>query len=51
MWSVKASLILPLYKVAKNLVNGLHYRIEWVPREENEEADRLTRLAYKKSLK
>jgi ribonuclease HI len=51
VWSVKAPLIIPLYKITKELANDLHYRIEWVPREENEEADKLTRLAYKRSLK
>ena len=45
-WDVKAPLLLPLYALAKDLANGLHYRIEWIPREENEEADKLTRLAY-----
>jgi hypothetical protein len=29
----------------KSLIKGLHYRIEWIPREENEEADKLTRIA------
>jgi ribonuclease HI len=50
-WEVKAPLIKPLYKIAKDLANGLNYQIEWIPREENEEADMLTRLAYEKSLK
>jgi ribonuclease HI len=50
-WKVKAALIVPLYKLAKDLATGLNYRMEWIPREENEEADRLTRLAYKSSLK
>jgi ribonuclease HI len=50
-WAVKAPLIIPLYKTAKDLVIGLNYQIEWIPREENEEADRLTRLAYERSLK
>lgn len=49
-WAVKAPLIVSLYKLAKDLVNRLHYRVEWIPREENEEADRLTRLAYERSL-
>jgi ribonuclease HI len=50
-WKVKAPLILPLHKLANDLATGLNYRIEWIPREENEEADRLTRLAYERSLK
>ena len=43
---VKAPSLRPLYAIAKDLVKGLHYRIEWIPREENEEADGLTRLAF-----
>lgn len=50
-WAVKAPLIVPLYKLANELATGLNYRIEWIPREENKEADKLTRLAYEKSLK
>ena len=50
-WEVKAPLIVPLNKSAKDLATGLHYRIEWIPREENEEADRQTRLAYERALK
>ena len=49
-YSVKAPLLLPLYKSAKELLRGMQYQIEWIPREENEDADRLTHLAYKKSL-
>lgn len=50
-WAVKAPLIIPLYKIAKDLANGLNIQLEWVSREENEEADRLTRIAYERSLK
>jgi ribonuclease HI len=49
-WKVKASLIIPLYHKAKELAAGLDIVIEWIPREENEEADKLTRLAYDSTL-
>ena len=45
-WKAKAPLLLPLYRLANDLAALLDYRIEWVPREENQEADRLTRIAY-----
>ena len=51
LWRVKAPLIVPLYAEAKNLAKGLHYRIEWIPREENTEADELTRVAFERSTK
>ena len=47
-WAVNAPLIVPLHKTAKDLANGLNYQIAWIPREENEEADKLTRLAYER---
>jgi ribonuclease HI len=50
-WKVKAPLIKPLYKQANDLAALLNYRIEWVPREENQEADRLARIAYERSQK
>ena len=51
LWKVKAPLIVPLHITAKELLTGLHYHVEWIPREKNDEADRLTHLAYEKSLK
>jgi ribonuclease HI len=51
IWEVNAPLLRPLYAIAKNLAKGLHYRIEWIPREENEEADGLTRLAFEGASK
>jgi ribonuclease HI len=45
-WKIKAPLVLPLYTKAKALAEGMDIKFQWIPREENEEADRLTRLAY-----
>jgi len=45
-WKVKAPLILPLFRKAFTLANGLDIAFRWIPREENEEADELCRLAY-----
>ena len=45
-WKIKAPLILPLYTKAKKLSEGMDINFLWIPREENEEADQLTRLAY-----
>src|SRR5919199_2848404 len=50
-YRVKAIKIIPLYQQVKILVskfNDVH--IEWVPREENSEADKLTNYAYKKII-
>ena len=45
-WRIKAPLILPLYAKAKRLTEDMNIKFQWIPREENEEADQLTRLAY-----
>ena len=50
-WRVKAPLIKPLYWKAKRLADGLKLRLEWIPRELNEEADELSRVAYKDMLR
>jgi ribonuclease HI len=50
IFKVHAPLIIPLYRKAKLNAFGLDIRFEWVPREENEEADALTHKAYRKSL-
>jgi ribonuclease HI len=49
-WKAKAPLIIPLYHEAKLVAAGLHLKIVWIPREENEEADRLARTAYESTL-
>lgn len=45
-WKVKGARIVPLHGKAADLTKGLDIDFQWIPREENEEADRLCRLAY-----
>lgn len=49
-WRVRSPKLKPLYLRAKELVDELKAMPEWVPREENEEADRLSRLALKEFI-
>lgn len=49
-WKVKAPLVLPLYHKVKVLAAGIDLTIQWIPREENEEADGLARNAYERAL-
>ena len=46
-WRVRSLKLKPLYLRAKELVEELNTLLEWIPRERNEEADRLSRLAFK----
>jgi len=50
-YRIKEPSLRPYYREAKNLMISLNAKLEWIPREENEEADRLAREAYEKSLK
>ncbi|WP_409349226.1 ribonuclease HI [Saccharolobus sp. A20] len=45
-YKVKAKRIIPLYERAIQLKEKLNAKLEWVPREQNKEADRLSRIAY-----
>jgi ribonuclease HI len=45
-WKVKGARIVLLHSKAAELTKGLDIDFQWIPREENEEADRLCRLAY-----
>lgn len=45
-WKVKGARIVPLHGKATELKKGLSIDFQWIPREENEEADKLCRLAY-----
>jgi ribonuclease HI len=48
-WKVKGGMYLPRLKEARELLDGLgSVRFTWIPRELNEEADLLTRVAYEK---
>jgi len=52
VYAVRSMRILPLYKKARELVSKFEdIWFEWVPREENEEADSLSRKAYREFLK
>jgi len=46
-WKIKAPRVLPLYTKAKILANGMDIVFQWVPREQNKEADELSRHAYR----
>jgi ribonuclease HI len=50
-WAVKAPLILPLYRKAKMMKTAMNIRFNWVPREQNTEADALCRTAYESTRK
>lgn len=45
-WKVKSNLIYPLYREAKKQVANYNLKIKWIPRELNEEADEMSRLAF-----
>jgi ribonuclease HI len=46
-FKVKAPTIIPLYCKVMSLISKLKYiHFEWIPREENKEADKLTCRAY-----
>jgi ribonuclease HI len=46
-WEVKGGSYLPKLKEAKDLARGFgSIRFEWIPREQNSEADLLSRVAY-----
>ncbi len=51
-YKVKAKRIVPLYrKVLLLKAKFPDMKIKWVPREQNREADRLTNIAYNKTLR
>jgi ribonuclease HI len=45
-WKVRGTRIVPLHSKAAELTKGLDIVFQWIPREENEEADSLCRVAY-----
>ena len=50
-YKVKSKRIIPLYRQAMSLKNSFpSIEIEWVPREENREADALTNRAYREAI-
>ncbi len=46
-YRVRSSRMKPLYEKARQLLRDFQYELEWVPRELNEEADRLSREAFR----
>lgn len=51
-WQVKGGVYIEKLKEAKDLLREFgSVRFEWVPREQNEEADLLSRIAYQKHKK
>jgi ribonuclease HI len=50
-FQVKAPTIIPLYRKAMSLVSKFyHIEFEWIPREQNKEADKLTCMAYEEIM-
>ena len=50
-FKVKASKIIPLYRKVMSLISKFHnIQVEWIPREQNKEADELTNCAYRKVI-
>jgi ribonuclease HI len=48
-WKVKGGMYVEKLKAVKDLLKGFgSVRFEWIPREQNQEADLLTRVAYEK---
>jgi ribonuclease HI len=45
-WKIKGPHVLPLFDKAKTLARGMDITFKWIPREENKEADELSRIAY-----
>lgn len=48
---LKAEHLVPLAAEAKRLLTEIDGRIEWVPREQNKEADRLSEVAYAQAVR
>lgn len=48
-YSVKSDTLKPLHKEAKSLISSINPSFEWIPREQNEAADELSKAAYQKS--
>ena len=50
-YKVRSPRVRPLYERAKELLEGLDYELQWVPRSLNEEADKLSREAFEEFVK
>jgi ribonuclease HI len=49
-WNVRSKSIMPLFRKATELVEGMRITFHWIPREQNTDADRLCRAAYNRDL-
>ncbi|MEL9969405.1 MAG: ribonuclease HI [Metallosphaera sp.] len=51
-YAVKSQRIIPLFNKARKMLSSFEYvEIRWIPREENKDADKMTRIAYELALK
>lgn len=50
-WKLTAPRLRPLFLVAERLLRETGARLEWVPREENSEADRLSRVGFVEAVR
>jgi ribonuclease HI len=46
-WKIRAPRVLPLHTKAKTLASGMNITFQWIPREQNGEADELCRLLFR----
>lgn len=52
LWKIKGGLYYPIYKKVSNILKDfLNIKFVWIPREQNTEADLLSRKAYEEWLK
>lgn len=49
-WTLTAPRLRPLFLVAERILGETGARLEWVPREQNKEADRLSRVGYREAV-
>jgi ribonuclease HI len=50
-WKLNAAHLIPMRDEARALLLALEGRLEWVPREENKEADRLSRVGFRDAVR
>lgn len=50
-YSVKSPFIIPLFKKANGMINlFMSVKVKWIPREQNKEADKLSKKAYQRTI-
>ena len=50
LWKLNAEHLIPKVKEARGLLAATHSIIEWVPKEQNVSADKLSRIAYSNAI-